>query len=472
MMTQYEEKLRQAAQQLAAGQLDAAADIYTGILQSDADCLDAINNMVKIAYHRQDMPAVEQYVQRSLAIKQDNFPFTLLLGGLYLQTNRIDEAVDYHHKAIAIDPQQKPFVLEQLGRGLLACEQIERARECFAEIAQTLGKQAQLDIVVAKRCKLDPEQAARGKPYYTHLKDILIEGDFWLIVDGECVYSDEITGRNPLNSPLVRGRADKDEQTLVIDVTRPAMHIDEPVIFLGGDSNYSHWLLRYLARLGVFEGNLSLDDYRFVVTSELTAWQKDSLEWLGIGDDRLVKIPRDRFAACKELIVATQLRSEATMGMAASWLRKKFCPTDIDNKQATRRVYISRRDASLRKLVNEEELISALQQRGFEIVTPSELSFAGQVALFNEAGVIIGPHGAGLTNIVFAPQCCVFIELTDKLCEHMGTFRWLARGIGQKCISLVSQDVDVSPDATQPQQEHSFRVNISEIMDVLDRELD
>jgi capsular polysaccharide biosynthesis protein len=60
---------------------------------------------------------------------------------------------------------------------------------------------------------------------------------------------------------------------------------------------------------------------------------------------------------------------------------------------------------------NEGSIVAELQQRGFEIVTPDILSLAEQVRLFRDASLIVGPHGAGMTNIVFCEPGTIVYEL-------------------------------------------------------------
>lgn len=76
-----------------------------------------------------------------------------------------------------------------------------------------------------------------------------------------------------------------------------------------------------------------------------------------------------------------------------------------------RRLYITRVDAAARPLVNETEVINLVAAHGFEVVDPGRLSFADQIALFASASVVIGPHGAGLTNAGFCDSNSTLIEL-------------------------------------------------------------
>jgi len=57
--------------------------------------------------------------------------------------------------------------------------------------------------------------------------------------------------------------------------------------------------------------------------------------------------------------------------------------------------------APKRIMRNEGALIAELRRRGFDIVVPGTLPFTEQVRTFRNASLVVGPHGAGLTNIAF-----------------------------------------------------------------------
>jgi hypothetical protein len=78
-----------------------------------------------------------------------------------------------------------------------------------------------------------------------------------------------------------------------------------------------------------------------------------------------------------------------------------------------RRIFISRGDAGgKRDISNELNVINLLSKYGFEVVTLTGLSLIEQIDLFNGAEVVIGGHGAGLSNIIFCPPGCKVVELT------------------------------------------------------------
>jgi capsular polysaccharide biosynthesis protein len=88
------------------------------------------------------------------------------------------------------------------------------------------------------------------------------------------------------------------------------------------------------------------------------------------------------------------------------------------------RIYISRRDIeSFRYMRGEDEVEAVMKRLGFTIVRPQELAFDEQVATFARARVIVGPHGAGMTNAAFAPAGCLVFDI----CPDIWTSRWMVQ---------------------------------------------
>jgi len=80
-----------------------------------------------------------------------------------------------------------------------------------------------------------------------------------------------------------------------------------------------------------------------------------------------------------------------------------------------RRFLISRSRAPRRRLRNEEDLWqNVLARLGFERLYLEEYSVQEQAQLIAVAAFIVAPHGAGLTNLIFAPKQCCVIELLNR----------------------------------------------------------
>jgi tetratricopeptide (TPR) repeat protein len=83
------------------------------------------------------------------------------------------------------------------------------------------------------------------------------------------------------------------------------------------------------------------------------------------------------------------------------------------------RIYISRRKNSRRPLQNEVAVEMMLQKLGFQIVFMEDEPLEKQIAIVSDAKVIVAPHGAGLTNILFAPAGRILVELIPQSYQHL-----------------------------------------------------
>jgi len=82
--------------------------------------------------------------------------------------------------------------------------------------------------------------------------------------------------------------------------------------------------------------------------------------------------------------------------------RRAFCP---DRPRRPRhRIYISRagRTRGTRRVLNEPEVVAELERWGFRAYLLEDLSFEAQAELFYDAEMVVGAHGAGFANLIYA----------------------------------------------------------------------
>ena len=98
---------------------------------------------------------------------------------------------------------------------------------------------------------------------------------------------------------------------------------------------------------------------------------------------------------------------------------EKFLPqkslTNSLNLKSKKRIYISRKLAVKRHLTNENQFLPLLKKHKFRKVYLEKLSILEQVELFRSASHIIAAHGAGLTNVLFAPADVKILEVRPLL---------------------------------------------------------
>lgn len=126
--------------------------------------------------------------------------------------------------------------------------------------------------------------------------------------------------------------------------------------------------------------------------------------------------------------------------------------------EPTRDIYVKRSGSDGRQM--PEWFDSFIVGHGFEIVEPAKLTFEEQAVVFSAARRVIGPLGAGVTNILYAkPGCEVMIidpGLLDfffwDLCSLVdGKFHWFFSGPVQNYSNdLALAPIDLSKSDIEP----------------------
>jgi capsular polysaccharide biosynthesis protein len=94
------------------------------------------------------------------------------------------------------------------------------------------------------------------------------------------------------------------------------------------------------------------------------------------------------------------------------------------------RLYVSRKAAPKRHLINEESLAAVLARYGFTSVCMERLSFAEQVALAAECDVLVGLHGAGLVHMLWTRENTTVLEIRGAGDRRNNCYFSLASDLG------------------------------------------
>ncbi len=287
---------------------------------------------------------------------------------------------------------------------------------------------------------MDPARAGRHEPYVHTLRDVVLETTQCAIFDDGNVYIRETSGTNFENSPHLKVRATPDQEFFVIACREPQQVIEQACVLLGTDGahNYSHWLTRNLFKLALLEWSGVSTTLPLVVNEDLRGYQLEAIEMLEIPRSRLMLMRRDLVVRCREINVPVNMRGHPRMRASIEWLRGRLARFMEPVTRAETLLYVSRQDSRRHVLLNEPELTDALARLGFETVVLSGMSLADQIRRFSRARVIVGGHGAGLTNIIFAPPQASIVEITNANLRHMGDFRVICKAMGMRYTEIVS----------------------------------
>jgi capsular polysaccharide biosynthesis protein len=196
--------------------------------------------------------------------------------------------------------------------------------------------------------------------------------------------------------------------------------------------NYYHWLLDSLPRWKMLQA-AGWRDYDFVLLhSQPRRFQEETLDWLGVPAAKRLRCSKNFIHQFERLVVpAMPFPLEEVSAWACAWLRA-LVPQKSSGPE---KLFLSRRGVGGRQLANEAELQAALEARGFVPVQPEKLSVAEQAQLLGSARCVVAPHGAALTNLVFAPPGALLLELFHP--QHKNRcYVNLAAACGHRYVSL------------------------------------
>jgi capsular polysaccharide biosynthesis protein len=181
-------------------------------------------------------------------------------------------------------------------------------------------------------------------------------------------------------------------------------------------SSFAHWFLDEFPRLISCLPCLP-PGTRFIVSDPPQEFKLQSLAAFGITRDRLIPVNGYVETHCERLWFATPLgscewasTSPAVFRRVGETLVKTY---GGGNDPTPERIFISRSLANAKRLKNEAQLLPLIESFGFSVVRSEQLSFPQQVRTFSKAKIVLGAHGAGMTNLLFSPPPVLLLELQD-----------------------------------------------------------
>lgn len=215
-------------------------------------------------------------------------------------------------------------------------------------------------------------------------------------------------------------------------------------------ANYFHWINEAIYRLWLIKDKAASMTLLLPSKEQLSNVALDSLKIFNLKN--IVYIPKDKSVQVRTLCLPPQKPvMESYNPEALNELRDMYVNySDLEKikTDSYERIYVSRKNARRRKIVNEEEVITALLRYGFNVIYCENYTFFEQVSLFSKAKYIAGNHGAGLTNMLFMPTGSTILELlkrkTNPVRHHSKLFWYMADALGHKYYHQTCEPIDVN----------------------------
>ena len=264
------------------------------------------------------------------------------------------------------------------------------------------------------------------------------------IVHGNLITSDQGIYFPKKSNPklfMVNNEAPFNEKTYKYIGAVQNLPIIEKAIYLGSSQSWYHFLIDCATLIFSFPEDI-INRIPIVIEKNLPFQIKEVCELLtgvppievGIFEEVHVKnllVP----AKFSEVMDLDFSKNELEIKLLAKMIRNKVSPIKYENSE---RIFINRLNGLFRPMQNKRRIIKILLKENFVTVELEKLTISRQVALINQARVIIVESGAAMTNLIFANEGTSVLELNPGD-GGIGFWEQLSRIFSLKHDSIVGK---------------------------------
>ena len=181
------------------------------------------------------------------------------------------------------------------------------------------------------------------------------------------------------------------------------------------DISYFHWTLESMGRLAFVQEQLADTKWKVLINEGSSGFVRGTLKFLfGLDESRIITHSCRRKIMRHCLMASNPHSCDVANGNVEvyapehiRWLNRTGHERIGGVRSERHNIIITRRKQAGRHITNEDLLIERYPKLNFRFVILEDLSLPEQVDLFAHAGIIIGVHGAGFTNLVYATDAAV-----------------------------------------------------------------
>ena len=222
-------------------------------------------------------------------------------------------------------------------------------------------------------------------------------------------------------------------------------------------ANYAHWMTEVLPKINLFCAQEAYQSVPIIVNSNLHPNIMSSLSAIVDKDREIILLPVGRSLTVKKLYTLSSvgyvpfdhrkrnvpLSSHGLFSPDAFQLLRAKIHALLLNQQniIAEKIYI-RRNATIRNVLNTNEVESFFISKGFRILEPEKLSFIEQVSIFSRAKVIVGATGAAFANLIFCQKNTRIVIFLPEIAETSFYYWQNMACVTGNCVEYVLGKVD------------------------------
>jgi len=273
---------------------------------------------------------------------------------------------------------------------------------------------------------------------------------------------------------IIMNKISKDGKRLTLNPSaRKILKIKGTTVFFKGSQNLFHHIAESLP--SIITTGLDPKKHKVAISHDQDLII-DTLKHLGFSEENIIYLHPKTSYEFEKLIIPSVLYGGNNINMdpdltiqAIKTLKNKSKNhASLFSKSGGGYIYVSRADAA-RRVLNEEPLIKELKKRGFEIVIPGSLSLADQIKFFKDAKVIVAPHGAGLTNLLFANNQKALIEFFSHLYLDDGFIRISRLNRAKEYHRLIFKSSEPSLKKNRFGIAANYYVDVEKALEIIDK---
>jgi capsular polysaccharide biosynthesis protein len=175
-------------------------------------------------------------------------------------------------------------------------------------------------------------------------------------------------------------------------------------------------------------------------------------------------IQENEIIKCKNLtIVPTSFISGNFYNNIILRIQSKFHNTIATNSNLANKIlYLSRELTDRRKIGNDAEIRDLIKKKGGETVILEKMSWVEQLGYFQNCEILISPHGAGLTNMIFCFKKVKVIEFRHHHSNIQNMYFSMSSTLKLNYFYIKCQGKDTDPHTS------NINVPIGELNSLLD----
>lgn len=205
-------------------------------------------------------------------------------------------------------------------------------------------------------------------------------------------------------------------QERVEAVDRRAVQLVTACSLIPRYQNYYHWTVETLPKLR------SIREYEratgeavtLLLPEDAPGWMEEPLSYCAVDRSEVAYADATAYSVSNLVVPSFPKPTRQDCGWVRDRVLDSVDDQDISINSGSN-VYISRKDTQERRVLNEDTVVDILENHGFESYRLADYTVAEQAVLFNEADLVVGAHGAGFSNLVYADDTAVLELFGEKV---------------------------------------------------------